>query len=426
MKKNLKKTIKKITGLLLPIILLLSLFGCDNQNPRAISNPTNLTQNISAEVPQGKPCDEAFLTSAADFSIDLFKQSLSEDESHENLLLSPESVLVALSMTANGASGSTRSEMETLLGNGTPISEWNAYLYEYNQKLTNTNDVSFHMGNSIWINETENLQIQEHFLSTAKSYYDAFVFLEPFDNDCLSDMNQWVSHETDNMIHHLYSEISPNASLYLTNALAFNGKWNNSYTDEQIHEETFTNHDGTSSTVTMLNSSETVFVKDDHATGFIKYYEGEQYAFLALLPESGMSVAEYAATLTGESYLEMYENQQSQEVLVKLPEFSYDYTTELKPALQQMGMHEAFSGSADFCDLTESIPLKIDSVLHKACIQVDRNGTKAAAVTSVIMDKATAIEEPEPVCVYLDRPFVYAIIDVETGLPVFMGTITTL
>lgn len=134
----------------------------------------------------------------------------------------------------------------------------------------------------------------------------------------------------------------------------------------------------------------------NHATGFIKYYEGGEFAFLALLPEEGMTVEEYVDTLTAEEYLSLYNNREYRDVIVRIPEFSYEYSTELKEPLSNMGMAGAFLPSADFTNMadTDTGELFISQVLHKTYIE-------------------------------LDRPFVYAIIDTETGLPIFMGTVNT-
>lgn len=143
-----------------------------------------------------------------------------------------------------------------------------------------------------------------------------------------------------------------------------------------------------------------------------------------------MTPEEYAATLTGDSYLSLYQNRENREVLVQLPEFTYDYSTELSKALSDMGMSEAFdASSADFSNMasTDTGYLSINRVLHKTHIEVDRTGTKAAAVTAIEMtNESCAIDTETPPSVILDRPFVYAIVDTESGMPIFLGIVNTI
>ncbi|MBQ8147463.1 MAG: serpin family protein [Lachnospiraceae bacterium] len=410
--------------------LAFSLCACGNHPSPQSVNRNNLTNNISAAEVSGKAADEAFITSSADFSIELFRQSVQTNTQEDNVLISPQSVLSALAMTANGAGDSTRTEMESVLCNGMTIEEFNPYMYTYNQQLADSDDVTFHMANSIWMkDDADALQVKEDFLITDKTYYNADAYLAPFDESTVNDINNWVDTNTNGMIDSLLMEIPDQTVMYLINALAFEGEWETPYKETQIIEQgTFTNSNGVEETVPMLNSCENLYIEGEHATGFIKYYKGGEFAFLALLPEEGMSVEEYVDTLTGESYLELYENREYQEVIVRIPEFSYEYSTELKEPLTNMGMEEAFQPNANFTNMatTDTELLYINRVLHKTYIELDRSGTKAAAVTAVEMNGETAsAEEEAPPSVILDRPFVYAIIDTETGLPVFMGTVNT-
>ncbi len=218
--------------------------------------------------------------------------------------------------------------------------------------------------------------------------------------------------------------------MYLINALAFEGEWETKYEKDQVNENgSFTNHQGTAETVAMLNSTESQYITGDHVTGFVKNYEGGDYAFLALLPEEDTAVADFIASMDGEVFLELYDNRSYQDVLVQIPEFTYDYDTELSETLSGMGMTEAFTEAADFSRMaqTDTGLLYINRVLHKTHIEVDRAGTKAAAVTAVEMTNEAAMLEPEETpTVYLNRPFVYAIIDTETGLPIFLGSVNTI
>lgn len=371
-----------------------------------------------------------FVRQNADFSVKLLQINAAQAlERGENVLVSPESVLCALAMTANGAAGDTLSEMQSALCGNMTLDEFNQNMSEFNQKLTSSDKVKFNIADSIWIRDNaERIQMKEDFLALNKKYYDAESFLAAFDSKTVQDINGWVKNHTNGMIEKLLDEISDEAVAYLINAIAFEGKWKLQYKGDDIAEnQNFTNAEGEKEKVTMLNGTEHQYICDDKATGFIKDYEGNKYAFMAILPNKGVSVSDYLQQLDGEKLLSLYQNRNYKYLVhTKMPEFSYDYSTGLGDTLQKMGIQKAFTTEADFSNMasTDTGKLYIDEVLHKTHIELDRNGTRAAAVTAVIMEAAAAVTEKN-VNVFLTRPFLYAIIDRETGIPVFMGAVNT-
>ena len=427
MKHKTNRIIKRVTGITLIAAATLSLFACRGTTVQ--TQGANLTKDLNAEPVTNRELDVTFRLAAADFSFALFQQSSAEDMiAGKNILISPESVLSALAMTANGANGQTLVEMEEVLCGGMEIQSFNEYMYTYHNRLTATKDVTFHIANSIWLKDEPELQVKEDFLQTDRNYYNADVFQANFDTNTVADINQWVDANTNGMIPQLLTEIPEGVELYLINALAFEGEWENSYEEKQVNEAgIFTDYLGNEETVTMLRSTETQYIAGEHVTGFVKNYKGGDYAFLALLPEEGIRVEDYITSLNGEDFLALYDNRMYQDVLVEIPEFTYDYDTELKDSLSAMGIEAAFEPRADFSNMAET-SLYISRVLHKTHIQVDRAGTKAAAVTAVEMSKTSDVEMDvtEPPKVYLNRPFVYAIVDTETGLPVFLGAVNTI
>lgn len=435
-----KKRTQRITAIILAVGMVLAACGCGKgrgddvrttQPEQGREQTNSLTDNITAESVSGKPIDDRFVNAAADYSVDLFKRSVAEDvEDCKNVLVSPQSVLNALAMTANGADGETLAEMEQVIsgGAGIPIDEINAYMLTYNRELAGEESVKFNIANSIWIRDNaDEIRVHDQFLQTDKNYYDAEVFLSPFDESTVGEINGWVNDKTDGMIEELLSSISENAMLYLINAIAFEGEWETPYKDTQVREDAkFTNAAGKQESVTMLSSTEAMYVSDGQADGFIKRYKGGKYAFMAFLPNENISLSDYIAGMTGENFINMYQNRSYEEVIVQLPEFTYEYEKELSDTLSDMGMAGAFEENADFSKMAETNTglLFIKKVLHKTFIQVDRHGTKAAAITSIEMDNKDAVMEP-PKMVILDRPFVYAIVDTDTGLPIFIGAVSS-
>lgn len=374
--------------------------------------------NVSAE----------FAGQVAQVSVDLMKKSTANDiKKGENVLISPESVLSAMAMVVNGARGTTKTELQKALYGAVSVEDFNKNMSAYNDYLMSSADVKFHIANSIWIrNDTNQVRAKKSFLDMTEKYYHSQSYLEPFDNTTVEKINNWVKTNTDEMIPGIINGISAADRMYLINALAFEGKWEKQYTDYQVKKEKFTTAGGEKQQVSMLNGREYSYLQDDKATGMMKYYEGSKFAFAAILPNKDVSVEQYMSAMTGESFVKLIQSAQNKEVLTKMPEFSYDYETALPKTLQSMGIRKAFTDSADFRDMATTADgiLCISDVRHKTHIDLDRNGTRAAAVTFVAKAGAAAPTEP-PKEVYLDRPFLYAIVEVDSGLPVFMGVVNT-
>ena len=174
-----------------------------------------------------------------------------------------------------------------------------------------------------------------------------------------------------------------------------------------------------------MYSEESTYMEDERATGFLKYYKGRKYAFVALLPREGVTVAEYVEGLNEEELQKLFANAKQTTVNAAIPKFETEYDILLNDVLTQMGIKDAFSfADADFSKMatSERGNIYISRVLHKSFISVDESGTRAGAVTAVGMPDSCALMPGEVYNVYLDRPFVYMLIDCETNQPFFIGT----
>ena len=357
---------------------------------------------------------------ATDFAVRLFKAA---NEDGENLLLSPLSVLCALAMTANGAEGETRAQMETVLGMRTE--ELNLYLHTYLASLPQGETYRLSVANSLWLKDDARLQVDRDFLQTNADYYQADIYRAPFDQRTLGEINDWVKQETNGMIPRILNEIPETAIMYLINALAFEGEWIDRYTDEQVWDRTFTKEDGTKQDVELMYADEWSYLEDEGATGFIKPYKGGRYAFVALLPKEGVTVAEYIAELDGASLYALLAGAENRRVKTAIPKFEVEYSTEMSELLMAMGMSKAFDNQcAEFDGIGEWTEgaISIGNVFHKTYIQVGERGTRAGAATAVLVDGATSAPENNKE-VYLYRPFVYMLIDCENKVPFFIGTV---
>lgn len=431
----MKKTVyKRITSVVMTLSIGLSLFGCKKlPSNDELTKAGNLTQNIEVAEVENKEIDDRFVYATADFSVNIFKEStMSDITSGKNVLISPQSIITAMSMATNGASGNTLEQLENTMYGGITIEEYNKYMQDYSGRLTADRDVAFYLANSIWIKDDDSLAVKDEFLQTCKAYYNSEVYKEPFDGGTTGKINGWASENTNHMIDSVIDQIPEEAMMYLINATSFEGEWLVQYKDTQINENgIFTNAVGNEEKVIMLNSSEGYYLQDDMARGFIKYYKGGNYAFVGMVPNEGITIEEYVSKLDGKKLIETYNNRSylgDGNVIVTMPEFTYEYDREMSNDFKALGATDAFEGDkADLSAMAHSDAgnLYISRVLHKTYIQHDRNGTKAAAVTTVEIDNETCAAPCEVEIVTLDRPFYYAIIDCKTGLPVFMGVVNS-
>ncbi|MBP1918602.1 serpin family protein [Youngiibacter multivorans] len=413
--------IKKMLSISLAVALTSGLSACTGTSPAAASD--DLMAGISKSAAASKSPDSQFIGSYSDFAFYLFRETISDQE---NSLVSPLSVILALSMTANGADGNTLDEMEKLLGQDIPLIDLNAYLNSYADGLPDEEKSKLRIANSIWFRDDEGrLTVEKEFLQTNADYYSAAAYKSKFDDATLDDINDWVEKNTDGMIDRILDSINPDAVMYLINAIVFDAEWDKVYSKENLQSGSFISASGTTEDAQFMNSEEELYLDDGMSTGFIKPYSKGLYSFAAILPNEGMSVDDYVGSMTGKGFLEMIGGAEKTLVTASLPKFSYDYKINLNDALKKLGMPTAFSSEkADFSKLGKSSRgnLYIGEVLHKTFISVDELGTKAGAVTKVEIRDESFIETK---IVRLDRPFIYAIIDNSTGLPIFIGTVNT-
>ena len=407
---------KKLIALLLVLAFSLGMTACSQVSAN------DLMKDVPAKAVDVLPDMDAGAAAAADFGVRLFKTSMEEGK---NTLISPLSVLYALAMTTNGAEGETLSQMEQVLG--MDVDNLNSYMLAYLDLLPETKDYKMSLANSIWFKDDPNFAVEQSFLQTNADYYGAGAYKAAFDEGTRNDINNWVKEHTDGMIPEIIDEIPDEAIMYLVNALAFDAKWADEYEEHQIREGRFTMEDGTRQVVDMMHSEEYTYLEDNLATGFIKYYKDRRYAFVAMLPNEGVSVSQYVDSLTGEHLRDLLNNPQDVTVFASIPKFETEYGIEMSEVLREMGMTDAFDYRvADFSRLgtynVDGMNICINRVLHKTFISVTEQGTRAGAATAVEMVAEGAMEIVEFKEVVLDRPFVYMLIDCETNLPFFIGT----
>lgn len=393
-------------SIVLALALLLSLAGCGAADTGLLRGVTPSELGDAGKAAQP----------AADFTVKL----LSGVYDGSDALVSPVSVLAALTMTEAGARGETLAQMEEAFGvdAGTLRLALSAY-------MSAVEGTEVKLANSIWFRDDGTFEPEQDFLASCASFAGADVFAREFNDAARREINAWVSEHTDGMIEDILDKISAEAVMYLVNALAFEADWESEYKAHQVHDGVFHAPDG-DKTAEMMYSEEHTYLSGEGFTGFMKPYRGGRYAFAALLPDGDAGLDGLAASLTGEMLASALENAENTTVEAAMPGFSSEYEAELSGALMAMGMTDAFDmEKADFTGMGRSAlgNIYINRVLHKTFIEVTPLGTRAGAATVVeVGDNAAPAEEPKSVI--LDRPFLYMIVDTQYNIPLFIGAMT--
>ncbi len=399
-------------------------------------NSIGLTDDMKEKAIENTSLSEDEAKNLNASSLKLFNEVVKNEESGKNILISPTSILYAFGMLENGAKGDTLKQLEDAVNNGMDKDSLNKSLCSLRASLQSSEAVKWNIANSIWFKDDGELAVNKDFLSLVKDNYSAEVYKAPFDTSTLNDINLWVSENTDQMIPAVLDNISPEAVMYLINAMCFEGEWADQYEDYQVEEGAeFVNEDGSITPVNMLNGEEAGYFILGDGYGFKKNYAGGDYSFVGIEVSDEVSLDDYIKKLTLDPDLFRHTIDQSNlnydsEVIVRMPEFTYDYDKELTEVLKGMGVNDVFDASkADLTGMFDNSNIgdySVGKVLHKTHIELDRNGTRAAAVTAIETEGNAMVEERDIIEINLDHPFVYAIVDNKTNIPVFIGCVKKL
>ena len=403
---------KRILSILAAALTLAACTSCSASFHSAKQlSTTQKAPVVSVTGSQQQDATQAYLN----FTASLLQHTFSGD----NLLLSPLSAADALCLTMEGAAGETRQQMETVLGEAETMGG-------YFSTIRGASGEQLTMADSVWIRNDPALSVNDNFLAIAAGNYQAEVYSAPFDEDTCSDINTWVEDQTDGEIQNLIEQINDDDIMYLINTTLFDAKWQNQYKSEDIRDRTFTTKSGTQKDVQMMYSNENIYLENDFCTGLLKYYEGKDYAFVGLLPDDNVTISQLVDRLDGDTLHELINGRISAEVEAGIPVFTGDTKLDLAKILPDMGMPLAFSSGADFSDMAtyDGQSLYIGRVIHQTRIEVNEQGTKAAAATAVVMESGEAATSSNSYTVILNRPFVYMIVDMEQEIPVFIGVMT--
>lgn len=340
-----------------------------------------------------------------------------KESKQENVCISPLSAQLALSMTANGATGETQQQMYGTMGLADDV---NAKAKEMIEQLSaNRYGCEVNIANSIWVNEK--LDVKQEFIDTNKEYFNALVTTAPFNKETLQRINEWCSENTKGKIKSALDEIKKNDRMYLINALYFKGGWKDEFNKGKTKEAPFTKEDGTVVEVPMMKQSiKTQYYEDDILQIVVKLFD-DTYQMLLVLPAEGVTTEEAAAHLSA-NYEKILGEMSIYQVTLSMPRFQSDFATSLKNPLKKMGMPRAFGPDAQFDGISRE-PLYIDDAFQKTFIKVDETGAEAAALTVMRVGYLASNQKPEKRTVKLDRPFIYLITNYQPENVLFIGKV---
>ncbi len=357
------------------------------------------------------------------FGFNLYDKIL-DQYADSSLCISPYSIYTAVSMAANGADGKTLEEMMEVLGfPGQNVDMLNTSLKNLNMLLVKKDaETVFETANSVWYN-TDGFEVFPDFVAAMTDYYDAVVEGRDFsDSSTLPEINGWVKDKTHEKIEKIIERINRDDVCYLINALYFNGKWATVFDREKTHDGFFTGFNGKTVEVPTMYLEDTfgIIINDRLSAVELPYGDGS-WAMYLILPPRGTSPAEWCRNELFTGWDEIRGQFAAEKVEIYLPQFKLENSFELSKQLKMAGMPTAFTNAADFSNLGPG-SLAISQVLHKTFIDVNEEGTEAAAVTAVIITR-TSMPDSE---IRFSRPFVYLIAEKTTGSIIFLGQITKL
>ena len=362
------------------------------------------------------------------YCFDLFSQTIKDNGGNGNLMISPASVMMALDMVAAGSKEESLQQLTDLFAAGQGPLTQQAYAAKLMDTINSAENVEFSCANAVWSNKKLlGDKVNSEYIEYIQKTFDAEYNLSNFDKKTVEEINDWVDKKTNHMIDKIINKLDDATVMVLVNAIAFEGKWYKPYNPSQVRDGEFKSVGGTQ-TASFLYSNESIYFETEKATGFLKYYAGRDYAFLVILPvDDKISANEFAKNFTAEDYEKFIKSATNDyKVQTMMPEFSYDYEVTLNNTIENMDCNSIFYPKS--ADLTGIVGNKgdiyVSQIVHKTHIEVNSEGTKAAAATAVSnLAGAAKPEEQEIRVVECDRPFVYAIVDTKTKTPIFIGTV---
>jgi serine protease inhibitor len=405
----------------LTLILLLCAFvgfmGCNKRSTSSDSPDDGVSGGLTT-------AERHLIESDNKFGLQLFREVVKE-EPDSNVFISPLSVSMALGMTYNGANGETEEAMQKVLElSGLTLQEINESYQHLMQLLRGLDPkVQFQIANSIWFRQDR--EPEEEFVDLCKQYFDALVrgmnFQAP---DAAKIINAWVYDNTNGKIEQIVGDpINPLIVMFLVNAIYFKGTWTYQFDEESTKDDLFTSPDGTKTPCRMMEQRGyyKYFANEDFQAVDLPYGDGD-FSMTIFLPNPKVDINSFISQFTPENLSYWLGCFSSDSGDMYIPKFKLEYGLELKEVLKTLGMEIAFDPDrADFTRMYKRGGVWIDKVKHKTYVEVNEEGTEAAAVTVVVMIESTA--QPSGFHMRVDRPFIFVIRENVSQTILFIGKI---
>jgi len=411
--------IPKLASLIVFYFCLLATMGCaissaDQANLTAQEKIATDTSEVTADTKSMNPSPK--------FAINLFKQVAQSQK--QNVFLSPVSVELALAMLYNGAEGQTKNQMTNLLlPRPLPLNIFNTQNSQLIKSLTADPAVKFRIANSVWARQ--DVSFQTSFLDRVRSAYSALVASRNFsDRRVLEEINQWVSQQTGGKIPKIIDEIKRDDVMFLINAVYFQGNWSHQFDKSLTANQPFFMADGKQKPVPMMvQVREFPYFESDRFQSVSLPYGKGRFSMYIFLPKPNQQLSSLIDSLSTENWEQWMRSYRMRQGKVELPKFKLEYEINLNQTLQKLGMQEAFvPNRANFQSLTPA-PVFVSLVKHKTFVEVNEEGTEAAGSTGIGISVTSVPMPTAPFNMRVDRPFLTAIRDNQTGAILFMGAI---
>ena len=345
----------------------------------------------------------------------------------KQLMWSPLCFYQSMLLVEACAGGETRGQMQDLLARGMQLKEQKINFFNFQNNLTDEKQAKLKTANEVWADSK--LSLNPIFEQTAVDTYQIDVHVRPNEPETVDAINQRVSEKTKGRIPNILHRLPADGAVDFVSALFFDAKWAQKYTAGNIHENVmFHGANGAESKVTMMYSSENNYMSDDLSEGFVKPY-AKGYSFAAFLPKNNMDIDTYLTKLSGSRLTALLQRADARSTIkAGIPQFTAESEISLKDALQKLGMTDAFDlEKANFSHLLakgEETKVCVSDLFQHVKMDVDQHAKKAKESDSVKAQKCASLNGN--VNVILDRPFVYAIIDQQTELPILIGVVRQL
>ena len=359
------------------------------------------------------------------FGFELFsKLRAASSQTDSNIFISPLSVGMVLSMVYNGAANETARAFSSVLHfDGKTQDQINREVLELRQQLkSNDPGLELLIANSLWYRKE--MKFEESFLAGNREFFGAEIAPLDFGSpQALSRINGWVSTNTKGKIPKIVDQIGRDHVMFLINAVYFKGQWKNRFDPANTKNEDFHLANGTKKQVPMMGRAGSyVYRLGERFEAVTLPYVGEKVAMTVVLPEKGLQLAELLKQLDAGKWDDLFQRSSSNPGTVKLPRFKLTYESKLNDALKALGLSVAFDGAkADFTRMRKVRDLVISEVKHKTFVEVNEEGTTAAAATSAAIGVTSVARQP--FTFVADRPFLVVLRDVATGAVLFVGSI---